>query len=56
MLITELPATELLRQLRATERAREPDEHAVSALRKELERRLTLAEPRPKKEEATPCK
>ncbi len=42
MRITDIPASELLEKLRATERANQPDQYAVDCLRREVERRLAL--------------
>jgi hypothetical protein len=43
MKITDLPTAELLRLIRASERASDPDEYALAVLRRELIRRLDLA-------------
>jgi len=52
MKLADLPTPELLRRLRATERAKQPDEYAVSVLQRELERRLEVSQ----KREAAPCR
>lgn len=44
--ITDISAAELLKKLRATKSAREPDPYALAVLRHELERRLEQTEPR----------
>jgi hypothetical protein len=46
MKISDLPSAELLRLLRVSERASDPDEYALSVLRQELTRRLDLARDR----------
>ena len=59
MKISELPAAELLRLLRASERASDPDQYALSVLNRELARRLDLAKDRDAgnvDREATPCR
>jgi hypothetical protein len=43
MRISDLPTAELLRLLRVSEQASDPDEYALSVLRRELARRLDLA-------------
>jgi hypothetical protein len=43
MKVSDLPTAKLLRLLRASERASDPDEYALSVLRRELNRRLDLA-------------
>jgi hypothetical protein len=47
MKITELPTTDLLRLLRATEAARAPDPDALEVLQRELMRRLDVADRSP---------
>lgn len=44
MKISNLPTADLLRLLRASERASDPDEYALSVLRRELERRLDVVD------------
>jgi hypothetical protein len=59
MRISDLPTAELLRLLRASERAADPDEYALSVLRRELARRLDLAKDQDggtSGREATPCR
>jgi hypothetical protein len=43
MKITDLPTAELLRLIRISEWASDPDEYVLSVLRRELNRRLDLA-------------
>jgi len=46
MKISDLSATELLRLLRVSEQSSDPDDYALSVLRRELDRRLDLAKDR----------
>jgi hypothetical protein len=50
MKITNLPTAELLRLLRLSERAKDPDIYALTALRREVERRMDNARLQPKVE------
>jgi len=43
MKINEMPTSKLMRLLRVSETSRQPDQYALCALRRELERRLDLA-------------